>query len=97
MYIEGVNVVNQDPVGIQTDFQIADNFGVTDIRTINDTYIAFEDTFSVTADVTGAANTTIDVTANSLFFVSAGEGATIGQWLRPHLPRQRTESSPLRR
>jgi len=82
VFIEGVNVVNQDPVGIQVDFQIADNFGVTDIRTINDTYIAFEDQFAVSSDVSGAANTTIDVTANSLFFTDGTNAelteATIG-------------------
>jgi hypothetical protein len=82
VFIEGVNVVNQDPVGIQVDFQIADNFGVTDIRTINDTYIAFEDQFSVSADLSGVANNTIDVTANSLFFTDGSEAelteATVG-------------------
>jgi hypothetical protein len=73
VFIEGVNVVNQDAVGIQVDFQIADNFGVTDIRTINDSYIAFEDQFAVSADLSGAQYTTIDVTANSLFFVEGSE------------------------
>lgn len=72
--IEGVNVVNQDDVDIQTDFQIADNFGVTDIRTINDSYITFEDSFDVAAELGEADGKSIDVTANSLFFSGEGEG-----------------------
>jgi len=62
--MESINLVNRNDVEVSVDFQIADDFGVTDISSYDSPFITFAESFSVSAELESAGEATIDVGTN---------------------------------
>lgn len=72
--VNGINVTDQSAVTATISSQIADLFGTTDLDDNSAGYLSFSTVLALTADLSGADNAadgSIDVAQNSLFFSQA--------------------------